>query len=108
MGLEGASEAVKDLGVMGREPGDAGRPMLGCVANPPCSQQKQLHRPVDDVAGPWEMPAVSFECSKLEESVGVGFVQGVAGCLRVHQHPACVCLSVHVWGLGQGEPLAAL
>lgn len=65
MGLEGASEAVKDLGVMGRDPGDAGRPMLGCVANPPCSQQKQLHRPVNNVAGPLEMPAVSSECSKL-------------------------------------------
>ena len=37
MGLDGASDAVKEPGVVGRDPGDAGRPKLGCIANPPCN-----------------------------------------------------------------------
>lgn len=36
-GLVGASEAVKEPGVVGRDPGEAGRPKLGCVAKPPCN-----------------------------------------------------------------------
>ena len=37
IGLEGASDAVKEPGVVGRDPGDAGRPRLGCIASPPCN-----------------------------------------------------------------------
>lgn len=37
IGLDAASEAVKEPGVVGRELSDAARPMFGCVAMPPCT-----------------------------------------------------------------------